>query len=182
MLMLLAGPYQDGLAEHSMCTWAPLLACKIVVRTAHGMHSLAAGAAPTGVSCDLGQRKGSSCARELAYLHGGFSHQHLLEATLKGSVLLHVQPVLCEGCGADAVQLAARQHGLQQVCCRTPGGHISQAAGLLKTFWQLPATHMACALQTSCLRFGRGGLDTGHACGMRIRLSLCQGMSEYLSA
>ena len=40
---------------------------------------------------------------------------HLLEAPLESSIPLHVLPVLCERGGADAAQLAAGQHGLEQV-------------------------------------------------------------------
>ena len=45
----------------------------------------------------------------------GLVHQHRLEAALQGGVLLDVLAVLVERGGADAVQLAARQHGLEQV-------------------------------------------------------------------
>jgi hypothetical protein len=39
----------------------------------------------------------------------------LLETALEGRVFLDVLPVLIEGGGAYAVQLAARQHRLEQV-------------------------------------------------------------------
>ena len=42
-------------------------------------------------------------------------HHHRLEAALQGGVLLDVLAVLVQGRGADAVQLAARQHGLEHV-------------------------------------------------------------------
>ena len=45
----------------------------------------------------------------------GCVDQHRLEAALERGVLLDVLAVLVERGGADAVQLAARQHGLQQV-------------------------------------------------------------------
>ena len=45
----------------------------------------------------------------------GLVDQHRLEAALQGRVLLDVLAVFVERGGADAVQLAARQHGLQQV-------------------------------------------------------------------
>src|SRR5581483_9448846 len=42
-------------------------------------------------------------------------HEHRLEAALQGGVLLDVLAVLVERGGADAVQLAAGQHRLEQV-------------------------------------------------------------------
>ena len=42
-------------------------------------------------------------------------HQHLLEASLQGGILLDVLAVLVEGGGAHAVQLAARQRRLEHV-------------------------------------------------------------------
>ncbi len=48
-------------------------------------------------------------------LHARLLHHHRLEAALEGGVLLHVFAVLIQGGGADHVQLAARQHGLEHV-------------------------------------------------------------------
>ena len=48
-------------------------------------------------------------------LDGGFVHLHRLEAALEGGVFLDILAVLIQRGGADAVQLAAGQHGLQQV-------------------------------------------------------------------
>ena len=48
-------------------------------------------------------------------LHRGFVHHHRLEPPLQGGVLLDVLAVLVQGGGADAVQLAPGQHGLEQV-------------------------------------------------------------------
>ena len=48
-------------------------------------------------------------------LHRGFFHQHGLEAPLQGGVLLNILAVLVHRGGADAVQFAASQHGLEQV-------------------------------------------------------------------
>ena len=45
----------------------------------------------------------------------GSLHQHLLEAALQRGVLLDVLAVLVQGGGADAAQLAAGQHRLEQV-------------------------------------------------------------------
>ena len=45
-------------------------------------------------------------------LHSGFVHQHRLETPLQRRVLFDVLPVLVEGGGADAVQLAPGQQGL----------------------------------------------------------------------
>ena len=47
--------------------------------------------------------------------HRGFVHQHLLEAALQRGILLDVLAVLVQRGGADAMQLAARQRGLQHV-------------------------------------------------------------------
>ena len=44
-----------------------------------------------------------------------FGNQDRLEPSLEGRVLLDVLPVLVEGGGADGVQLAAREHGLEQI-------------------------------------------------------------------
>ena len=41
--------------------------------------------------------------------------QHRLEAALQGGILLDVLAIFIQRRGADAVQLAARQHGLEQV-------------------------------------------------------------------
>ena len=46
---------------------------------------------------------------------GGLVDQHRLEAAFERGVLLDVLAVLVEGGGADAVQLAAGEHGLEQV-------------------------------------------------------------------
>ena len=48
-------------------------------------------------------------------LDGGFVHLHRLEAALEGGVFLDILTVLIQRGGTDAVQLAAGQHGLQQV-------------------------------------------------------------------
>ena len=48
-------------------------------------------------------------------LDRGLVHVHRLEAALERGVLLDVLAVLVERGGADRVQLAARQHGLEQV-------------------------------------------------------------------
>ena len=45
----------------------------------------------------------------------GSAHEHLLEASLEGSILLDVLAVLVEGRRADEAQLAARKHGLEHV-------------------------------------------------------------------
>lgn len=44
-------------------------------------------------------------------------HIHLLEAALKGRVLLNVLTVLIQSGGTNASQLTTSQHGLQQVAC-----------------------------------------------------------------
>lgn len=49
--------------------------------------------------------------------HAGLVHIHLLEAALKGRVLLNVLTVLIQGGGSNAPQLATTQHGLQQIAC-----------------------------------------------------------------
>ncbi len=54
---------------------------------------------------------------------GGVDH-HRLEAALQGRVLLDVLAVLVERGGADAVQLAAGQHGLEEVA------RVGRALGL----------------------------------------------------
>ena len=41
--------------------------------------------------------------------------KYLLEAPLKGSVLLHMLAVLCQGGCADAAELPSGKHGLQQI-------------------------------------------------------------------
>ena len=46
---------------------------------------------------------------------GGLVHQHLLEAPLQGGILLDVLAVFVQRGGAHAVQLAARQRGLEHV-------------------------------------------------------------------
>ena len=48
-------------------------------------------------------------------LDAGLAHVDGLEAPLEGGVLLDVLPVLVEGGGADAAQLAARERGLEHV-------------------------------------------------------------------
>ena len=48
-------------------------------------------------------------------LHDGLVDHHRLEPPLQGGVLLDILPVLVEGGGADAVELAPGQHGFQQV-------------------------------------------------------------------
>ena len=50
-----------------------------------------------------------------AVLDGGLIHQHRLETALQGRVLLDILAVLVQGGGADAVELAPGQHGLEQV-------------------------------------------------------------------
>ena len=45
----------------------------------------------------------------------GLAHHHRLEAALQGRVLLDVLAVLVQRGGADAVQLAAGQRGLEHV-------------------------------------------------------------------
>ena len=52
---------------------------------------------------------------EIGVLDGGLAHEHRLEAAGKRGVLLDVLAVLVERGGADGVQLAARQGGLQDV-------------------------------------------------------------------
>jgi hypothetical protein len=47
--------------------------------------------------------------------HAGLVHQHLLEAAFQGGVLFDVLAVLVQGGGADAVQLAPGQGGLEHV-------------------------------------------------------------------
>lgn len=44
-------------------------------------------------------------------------HVYLLEAALKGRVLLNVLTVFVQSSGTNASQLTASQHGLQQVAC-----------------------------------------------------------------
>ena len=48
-------------------------------------------------------------------LDGGLVDHDRLEAALQGGVLFDVLGVFVQGRGADAVQLPARQHGLEQV-------------------------------------------------------------------
>ncbi|SPE30427.1 conserved hypothetical protein [Candidatus Sulfopaludibacter sp. SbA6] len=48
-------------------------------------------------------------------LYRGLVHQHRLEPALEGRILLDVLAVFVQRGGADAVELAARQHGLKQV-------------------------------------------------------------------
>ena len=48
-------------------------------------------------------------------LHRGLTHKHGLEPALKGGILFNVFAVFVQGCGTDAVQFAAGQHGLEQV-------------------------------------------------------------------
>ena len=55
--------------------------------------------------------------------HRGLLHLDGLEAALEGGVLLEVLAVLVEGGGADGLQLAAGQHGLQD------GGGVDGALG-----------------------------------------------------
>ena len=50
-------------------------------------------------------------------LYGGLVHQHRLEPALQRGVLLDVLAVFVQGGGADAMQLAPGQKGLQQVAC-----------------------------------------------------------------
>ena len=50
-----------------------------------------------------------------AVLHGRLTDHHRLESPLQCGVLFDIQPVLVEGGGTDAVQLAPGQHGLEQV-------------------------------------------------------------------
>ena len=45
-------------------------------------------------------------------LHAGLRHRHRLEPALQRRVLLDVLPILVQGGGADAVELAPGQHGL----------------------------------------------------------------------
>ena len=48
-------------------------------------------------------------------LHRRLGDQHLLETALQGGVFFHVLPVLVQGGGAHAVQLAASQGGLEHI-------------------------------------------------------------------
>mmetsp|Transcript_90457 Transcript_90457/g.193984 ORF Transcript_90457/g.193984 Transcript_90457/m.193984 type:complete len:393 (-) Transcript_90457:756-1934(-) len=48
-------------------------------------------------------------------IHGGLRHGNRLEATLQRLVLLHILPVLLNGCRADDLKLAARQRWLHDV-------------------------------------------------------------------
>ena len=48
-------------------------------------------------------------------LHRGLFHHYGLEAPLQGGVLFNILAVLVHRGGADAVQFAARQHGLEQI-------------------------------------------------------------------
>ena len=57
----------------------------------------------------------------------GLVHIHLLEAALKGRVLLNVLAVLIQGGGADAPQLATTQHGLQQIACTSKQASLQSA-------------------------------------------------------
>ena len=57
-------------------------------------------------------------------LDGGLIDQHLLETTLERRVLLDVLPILIEGGGADASELTAAEHRLEEVT----GVHASAAA------------------------------------------------------
>ena len=56
-------------------------------------------------------------ATEYGYrvLRRGLVYHHGLEPALQGGVLFNILPVLVEGGGPDAVQLAPGQHGLQEV-------------------------------------------------------------------
>ena len=47
--------------------------------------------------------------------HGGRGDEHGLEAALEGGVFLDVFTVFVEGGGADAVEFAAGEHGLEEV-------------------------------------------------------------------
>ena len=58
-------------------------------------------------------------------LDRGFGHQHRLEASFERGVLLDVPAVLVEGGGADDVQFAARESGLEHVA----GVHRALAGG-----------------------------------------------------
>ncbi len=55
--------------------------------------------------------------------HGRLAHEHGREAALERRVLLDVLAVLVERRGADRAQLAAREHGLEQV------GRVDRALG-----------------------------------------------------
>ena len=48
-------------------------------------------------------------------INAGRFHEHLLEATLQGAILLNVLAELIKRSGADALDLAARQSGLEHV-------------------------------------------------------------------
>ena len=62
-------------------------------------------------------------------LHGRLRDVHLLEPALESGVLLDVLPVLVESRRADAPELAARQHGLEQVSRVHPPAGAPGAAG-----------------------------------------------------
>ncbi len=61
-------------------------------------------------------------------LHRRLRHHHRLKPTLERRVFLDILPVLVEGGRADTVQLAAGQHGLEQVA------RIHAAFGLARTY------------------------------------------------
>ena len=48
-------------------------------------------------------------------LHRGLIHHHRLEPPFQSRVLLNILPVLVQGSGPNAVELAPGQHGLQQI-------------------------------------------------------------------
>ena len=60
-------------------------------------------------------------------LHGRFIHLHRLEPALQCGVFFDILAVLVQRGRADAVQFAARQHGLEQVAC------VHSAVGLTGT-------------------------------------------------
>lgn len=80
----------------------------------------------------------------------GLPHIHLLEAALQGRVLLNVLPVLVQGGGADAAQLATPKHGLQQVAYREGRGDSVQLQRGLPS-----AAHRCCQMHF----LGRGNAD-----------------------
>ena len=50
-------------------------------------------------------------------LDGGLGNHDRLEPALEGGILFDILPIFIQGGGADAVQLAAGQHGLEQIAC-----------------------------------------------------------------
>ena len=82
------------------------------MRQGHGLHD--GGVADTHAVVDLKAFLQATQDGD-GVLHRRLVHQHGLETAFQGRVLLDVLAVLVQGGGADAVQFATGQHGLEQV-------------------------------------------------------------------